>query len=231
MRNLLLCVLCVVAVLMVAAPTLAQCQNGQCPNGQCDRAPSAIPAPRVNVQVDTAVDAYFLKYRNEQAAKDADIANALKRLESAIQAKQLAPSAPTAPPKAETPQERIKEKAEEVKDAVLESPFLRTLAVLVVLGLVLALGHAIYVKCHADKAKIDENLKDHPMLQSLFDKMDDFNTKFENKIHGVTTDQKTANSDLVKVALATPAPSQVTVALQSSQAVSIARFRLPRRPL
>ena len=208
MRNLILFVACV-CVLLVAAPVFAQCPNGQCPSSAY---PSVIPTPRVNVQVETAnaaVEAYFLKYRNEQAAKDAAIADALRRLESAVNAKQAAPVVPAKP---ESPKEALKEKAEEVKDAVLESPFLRTLAVLVVLGLVLALGHAIYVKCHADKAKIDENLKDHPMLQSLFDKMDDFNTKFENKIHGVTTDQKTANSDLVKVALATPAPSQMTVA-------------------
>lgn len=205
MRNLLVCALCV-CLLLVAAPVFSQCTNGSCPSGKC---PSAIPAPispSVNVTVD-ALAGYLMPYRQQQAAKDAELEAKLDAVLRAVEAGKAAPVAPQGlQGKIEAQKEALKEKI----DPILDSPILKTLAAFLTIVALCLLGHAIYAKCHADKAKIDEKLKDNPALKDLFDKMDDFNTKIDNKLHGVKEEPKASQSDLVKVALATPAPSQVT---------------------
>ena len=82
--------------------------------------------------------------------------------------------------------ERAKEKAEEVKDAVLESPFLKHAAALAALVALCMVGHAVYVKCHADKAKIQAGLAALPVggvaLSAAFGKVDDLNTAIDAKV-------------------------------------------------
>jgi hypothetical protein len=150
-----------------------------------------------------------MKYRREQAARDAELE---AKIDAILNGQKNAQSAPQGiQGKIEAQKEAVKEKA----DALLESPALRTiLAFLLCVGCIM-LGHAVYKKCHADRAKIDKDLDDKnlPGLKSLFDKLDDFNTKVDTKLHGVNQAQAKTNSDLVQVALATPAPSQVAPAV------------------
>jgi hypothetical protein len=85
--------------------------------------------------------------------------------------------------------ERVKDKADEAKDALLESPFARHAAILAAIVLVLLVGHAIYVKCHADKDKISAGLSalpvGGPVLASMFGKLDDFNTSIDAKVQAL----------------------------------------------
>ena len=105
-----------------------------------------------------------------------------------------APEAAPEPQKAAEPapvtlKEKVEAKKEEVKDALLESPFARHAAVLVALVLLCMVGHAIYVKCHADKAKIEAGLSalpiGGPVLSQLFDKLDAANTALDAKVQAL----------------------------------------------
>lgn len=152
-----------------------------------------------------------------------DILNEIRGLRN----DQKAAPAPVAPPvvSPEPPKtlpEKIQDKKEEIKDALLESPFARHAAILVALVLVCLVGHAIYVKCHADKAKITAGLSalpvGGPVLASLFGKLDDFNTAVDAKVQAVKDQVKGVQDQVTSVALATPAPSQVAPAVAPAAA-------------
>lgn len=223
MKNVILSLIACLCLALFSSLSLAQCQN--CPNGQCPLAvqgmPSAVPQPRTGITQE-----YLLQYRNDQA-KILEQVTAGQQAEIALlqeilkQGKQpacecrpgcpcgpncpcpavTAPAAPALPPNLEA----VKEKA----DALLESPFAKHIAAfLLVVGLVLE-GHAVYTKCHADRKKIDAKLS--PDARKAFDDLDDFNTKLHNRLFGIqaAVEKKADNADLVKVALATPAPAPV----------------------
>jgi hypothetical protein len=105
----------------------------------------------------------------------------------AMRGEKKAPEAPAE--EKQSLKERVKEKADEAKDALLDSPFAKHAAVLAAIALALLLGHAIYVKCHADKAKITAGLAalpvGGPVLAGLFTKLDDMNTKLDDKVQAL----------------------------------------------
>jgi hypothetical protein len=142
--------------------------------------------------------------------QNSQLLNELIQLEkgkaAAAPASAVPPVAPVLPPKLE----EAKEKA----DAVLQSPVVQHIvAFIAIVGLVL-LGRAVYLKCHADKDKIAALLPDGARKQFLA--LDDFNTKLYEDLRGRHYDSEAKLSEvqdnLVKVALATPAPSQVAPA-------------------
>jgi hypothetical protein len=149
----------------------------------------------------------------EQAATKSDVA-AIRGILEAQQAAQAAANVakPAAPPtvieKVEAKQAEVKEKA----DALLESPTARHAAIFALIIAVCMVGHAVYTKCHADRAKIDDDLeKKNPKLRQLFDKIDDFNTSIAAKLDGHKADVNAKlnglQAQVTQTALAVPPPT------------------------
>ena len=170
-----------------------------CSNGQC----TPVKEPAIDPE------AYKLPYRRIQADKESEIAIAIeqstdaqRQVADAIKALAASQNKPVAavPAAPTTIIERIEAKKEEAKekaDALLESPVAKHFAIFIALIAIVLVGHAVYVKCHADRANIQEKLtKISPQLAERFAKLDDFNTKLENKIHGVDSTLQTVQSSV-----------------------------------
>ena len=220
MRSFVKCVLVLLVVCFVSQIALAG--TDLVPVVFPAKSPSAVPTPDKD---------YVLPYRNDQAAKEAATASGIQALLDATnrngamlgellnleKGKAQAPKVeapkvePVAPP---TLQEKVEAKKEEIKDAVLESPFLRHAAALAGVIIVLLVLHAIYVKCHADKDKIKAGLNalpiGGPVLAQLFDKLDGVNTAIDTKVQAVKSGLESklegVQKQVTDVALATPAP-------------------------
>jgi methyl coenzyme M reductase subunit C-like uncharacterized protein (methanogenesis marker protein 7) len=136
-----------------------------------------------------------LPWRQGVEDKGGEISDSLKAiaqgqqqiLEELRKDKQVAPPVVAPPVEKESLKDKFDAKKEEIKDALLESPFLKHLVVIVLCVGGFLLCKAVYTKCHADKAKIDEDLKNAPVLKDLFDKVDSFNTSVHDKLETLKT--------------------------------------------
>jgi hypothetical protein len=239
-----LCVFAALAVCFLSQPSSAQDRpmvpvvgiEWQRGVGAVRIGPSAIQMPwrrgveanekkLVNGQADLGQQLGQIK--SEQASLRGDVA-AIRQL---LEQKQAAPEEPVAAPAPVSFGERIEAKKAEVRaevqekvDSLLESPILKHLAIFLCIGLVLALGHAIYVKCHADRKAIAAKLAAVPVVGSQlaagFLSQDAFNTAVDAKVQAakdalqvkVDALKDKAHAETVTVALATPAPSQAAPA-------------------
>jgi hypothetical protein len=218
---------CVVVVFACQLQAGAVVSLDSLPNVSAPAADPVLPWRDKQEKKDNQIEKGLNDGLNSLLQGNRDILNEIRGLRNDQKAAPVAPPCPCPPvatpePPKESLKDKIDDKKAEIKDALLESPFARHAAILVALVLVCLVGHAIYVKCHADKAKITAGLSalpvGGPVLASLFNKLDDFNTAVDAKVQAVKDQVKGVQDQVTSVALATPAPSQVAPAVAPATA-------------